>query len=602
MSRIRGPRRWPAVLGALAVALALFAVPTVWLRPWSIGHFYLRTLFEFVWQSPMLCSSLHLLDVRKGRLDDFSLAQRARLKAMVASDLDVLHKYDRTKMVPDEQLSYDVMEWFLKDLAANDGSFGGPYAIDQLSGLHVALPAFLTNQHSLASKGDAEAYVSRMAAAGTAFDQVIARARDDARKGVVPPRFILRKIGDDARAFAEASNDDNALVKHLREKLASLHLSATDQADLSARAAARVEDTLRPAFRRFIASVDELAAQSTDDAGVWKLPDGEARYAAYLRSGTASNVTAAQVHAIGLAQVARIEAELRTILTSRGIDAKVVGTALRALARDPAFLYPVSDDGRKQMIADFQSIIDDIDYKTGPLFHDRPVIGVKAEAVPAFRAKTAPGGQYFPPPLDNSRPATFFANVSDIGAMPKFAMRTLAYHEAIPGHHFQIVIARQQKGLPLFRQLVPFNAYSEGWALYAEQLAAESGFEADPLDRLGFLEGQLLRAARLVVDTGIHSQRWPREQAIAYMNEHTGQPERDVVIEVERYAVWPGQACGYMIGLLKLLELRDRARQQLGPRFDLREFHDVVLESGALPMPLLERVVDSWIARRAKAV
>jgi uncharacterized protein (DUF885 family) len=596
MSENRRPRRWPAVLAVLFLALAIFAVPTIWFRPWSINHFYLRTLFSFLWQSPQLCSSLHLLDVRKGRLDDFSLQQRDRMRKMIAGDLSTLRAYDRAKMSAPDQLSYDVMEWFLQDLAATDGSFGGPYAFDQLNGLHVALPGFLTSQHTLESKGDAQAYLSRMAASGVAFDQVIAHARDDARKGIIPPRFILRKVRADAQAFADASNGDNVLVKHLREKLSGLSIDGKDA--LVAQASARVEDTVRPAFKRFIAMVDELNAEATDDAGIWKLPDGAARYAAFLRGGTASNVTADEVHAIGLAQVALIEAEMHKILAARGIDAPVIGPAVRALAKDPAFLYPISDAGRKQMIADFQAIIDDIDHKTGPLFHDRPNIGVRAEAVPAFRSKTAPGGQYFPPPLDNSRPATFFANVEDIGAMPRFAMRTLAYHEGIPGHHFQIVIARQQKQLPMFRQLIPFNSYSEGWALYAEQLAAENGFEDNPLDRLGYLQGQLLRATRLVVDTGLHSQRWTREQAIAYMTDHTGDPESDVVIEVERYSVWPGQACGYMIGKLEILKLREQARARLGPKFDLREFHDTVLESGALPMPLLDRVVETWIAQK----
>ena len=593
MSERKRPRRWPAVLGALVIALAIFLVPTLFFRPWSINHFYLRTLAAFLLQSPQLCSSLHLLDVRKGQLDDYSLRQRERMREMVASDIETLHGYDRAGMSAPDQLSYDVMDWFLRDLASNDGAFGGPYAFEQLGGLHVSLPGFLANQHTLATKGDAEAYVSRLAGTGKAFDQLIERARDDARKGVIPPRFILRKVRADALAFTAASNDDNVLVKHLREKLAGLSIDGREK--LVAEASARVEDTVRPAFKRFIALVDELDGQTSDDAGIWKLPDGATRYAAFLRQGTASNLTAEQVHAIGLAEVEKIEAELRTILTARGVDAKVLGPALRALARDPAFLYPVSDAGRKQMIADFQSIIDDIDQKTAPLFHDRPNVGVRVEAVPAFRSKTAPDGQYFAPPLDNSRPATFFANVEDIGAMPKFAMRTLAYHEAIPGHHFQIVIARQQKQLPMFRQLIPFNAYSEGWALYSEQLAAESGFEPDPLDRLGYLEGQLLRATRLVVDTGLHQQRWTREQAITYMTEHTGEPESSVVIEVERYIVWPGQACGYMIGKLEILKLREEAKTKLGPKFDLREFHDTVLESGALPMPLLDRVVETWI-------
>jgi uncharacterized protein (DUF885 family) len=579
------------IAATLAAALLVFAVPTLFFRPWSINHFYLRTLFQFVWQSPMICSSLHLLDFRKGQLDDFSRQQRARVAQITSDALSTLHGYDRAKMSAEDQLSYDVMDWFLADLASHSGSFeGSPYAFDQLDGIQVALPGFLTSQHTLKSKGDAEAYIARMAASGVAFDQVIERARFDAQRGVIPPRFILKKVRADAQAFVDTPNAENALIKNLHEKF--------PDAELEAKASARLDDTMRPAFKRFITMIGELLPQTTDDAGVWKLPGGDKIYATFLRTGTASELTAQQIHETGLAQVELIEKEVREILQKRGLATASIGDSLRALAKDPRYLYPVSDEGRRQMIADFQSIIDDIDKKTAPLFHDRPAVGVKAEAVPAFRSKTAPGGQYFAPPLDNSRPATFFANVADIGAMPKFAMRTLAYHEGIPGHHFQIVVARQQKNLPMFRQLVPFNAYSEGWALYAEQLAAENGFEDDPLDRLGFLEGQLLRAARLVVDTGLHAKHWTREQAIAYMTAHTGQPETDIVIEVERYIVWPGQACGYMVGKLKILELRDRAQKELGPKFDLRAFHDVILESGALPMPLLDRVVTQWISSR----
>ncbi len=594
-------KRLPLVrttLALAAAALAIFVVPTIWGKPWSINHFYLRTLAQFLLQSPMICSSLHLLDFRKDQLDDYSLAQRVRLRARVAKDIDTLHRYDRGSLGPADQLSYDVMDWFLKDLQSNEGEIsGGVYAFDQLNGLHVALPNFLTTQHAIKSKSDAEAYLARVAASGVAFDQVIAVARDDAARGIVPPRFILRKVRADAAAFAELAAEKNVVTIHLIEKVAALSLSDAEKATLGNAARARVEDTLRPAYRRFIALIDELEKNATDDAGVWKLPDGERRYQAALHSGTASELTAAQVHEMGLAQVDRLENEVRLILAARGVNATDVGPPLRALAKDPQFLYPATAEGKKQMIAGYQAIIDDIEHKTDALFHDKPRVGVKVEAVPDYRAKTAPRGQYSPPPLDNSKPGTFFANIADIGSMPKFAMRTLAYHEAIPGHHFQIVIARQQKELPMFRQLIPFNAYVEGWALYAEQLAAENGFEADPLDRLGFLQAQLLRAARLVVDTGLHWKRWSREQAIDYMSRHTAEPDVDAVIETERYSVWPGQACGYMVGMLKILELRERARAKLGPKFDLRLFHDTVLEAGALPMPLLERVVDAWVAR-----
>jgi uncharacterized protein (DUF885 family) len=404
----------------------------------------------------------------------------------------------------------------------------------------------------------------------------------------------------DASTFAEVPTPENVLVKHLKAKVSGLDIPAADKSALGAAVEARTEDTLRPAYRRFVALMDELDKTATDDAGIWKLPGGEKRYEAYLRSGTASDLSPAQVHQLGLERISALETEARAILSARGTNAASLGPALRALAKDPALHYPATEEAKKQMIAEYQSIIDDIDKKTEPLFHDRPKVGVKVEAVPAFRSKSAPGGQYYPPPLDNSRPGTFFANIEDIGSMPRFAMRTLAYHEAIPGHHFQIVVARQQKSLPFFRRLIPINAYQEGWALYAEQLAAENGFETDPLDRLGFLQGQLLRAARLVVDTGMHWKHWSREQVVDYMLAHTGVPESEAVIETERYAVWPGQACGYMVGMQKILELRERARQRLGPRFDLRAFHDVVLESGALPMPLLDRVVDSFIAKQTR--
>ena len=596
----RRRRRWKRVVFAFVLlALAVFLVPTIWLKPWSVNHFYLRTLAELLWQSPTLCSQLHVLDWRSDELDDYSLAQRERSRALVRRELGVLHRFDRAKMTKDEQLSYDVMDWFLADIDARQ-TFGPEiYAFEQLGGLHVAFPSFMTDHHEVTSEKQGRAYVARVSKIGAAFDQLIATAKDDAARGIVPPRFVLAKVTADARAFMDLAPLENPLTKTLDTKLAAIaKLEPAVKNELHEQLVARIGDTVKPAYERFLALLAELEKASTDDPGMWKLSDGDRRYALYLRSGTASNKTPDEVHALGLAEVAKHEAEIRAILVSQGIAAEDVAAALRGLAQEERFRYPDVPASRAAAIADFQRILDDMDAKVDRMFLERAAVGLDVQAVPAFREKTAPGGQYFPPPLDNSKKGIFFANVAAPHDIARFGMRTLAYHEGTPGHHYQFMMARQNKSLPMFRQLVPFNSYSEGWALYAEQLAAENGFEEDPFDRIGFLEAQLFRAARLVVDTGMHAKRWSREQAIAYMMAHTASPEREIVIEVERYAVWPGQACGYMVGMLTILELRERAKAALGAKYDPKEFHAAVLRPGALPLPLLERVVDDWIASR----
>jgi uncharacterized protein (DUF885 family) len=290
---------------------------------------------------------------------------------------------------------------------------------------------------------------------------------------------------------------------------------------------------------------------------------------------------------------------MRAILAAEGYPTEDLGATLQALNREERFLYPDSDEGRMQILADYQTIIDEVDAGLGELFNVRPTVGVRVQRVPEFRQATAPGAYYDSPPFDGSKPGTFYANLRSVEEIPRFGMRTLAYHEAIPGHHFQIAIAQGLEGVPFFRRVIPFTAYVEGWALYAEKLAAESGFQEDPYDRLGYLTGQIFRAVRLVVDTGIHAERWTREEAIDYMLAATGMPGTDVVAEVERYIVNPGQACAYKVGQLEILALRERAREQLGADFDLAAFHDVVLTHGAVPLSILGRLVDEWIESRA---
>ncbi|MEO0975054.1 MAG: DUF885 domain-containing protein, partial [Pseudomonadota bacterium] len=352
-----------------------------------------------------------------------------------------------------------------------------------------------------------------------------------------------------------------------------------------------------PAYQGYIDYFTTLQAKATPDAGVWKLPDGDAYYNYMLRQSTTTQLTADEIHQRGLEQVERIQQEMLTILQGEGFDtSEGFTTAMDAVAADERFYYPDSQAGRDQILADYTAIIEQIEAGLGEAFYGSPEASVEVRRMPAFSEKTSPGAYYNSPSTDGSRPGIFYANLYDIRATPTYSMRTLAYHEAVPGHHYQIATAMELEGVPEFRKQVGFTAYSEGWALYAERLAYELGFQQDPFDNLGRLQAELFRAVRLVVDTGIHAQRWTREQAIDYMRRNTGIAESDVVSEIERYIVWPGQATAYMVGMMEILALRDEARAALGERFDLRDFHRVVLENGAVPLHVLRDLVEDYIA------
>jgi len=354
-----------------------------------------------------------------------------------------------------------------------------------------------------------------------------------------------------------------------------------------------------PAYGRMNAALVALEpAAAGQGAGVGRLPDGAAYYATVLQQQTTTDYTPEQVHALGLSEVARITAAMDTLLRAQGLMAGSVGERMRALGQDPRFLFPNDDDGRRQALARFQQILDEVSARMPAYFRTQPAKRLTVERVPEALEKGSSGAYYQPASMDGSRPAIFFANLRDLNELPQWRMKTLAYHEGIPGHHFQISIALGLKDLPLIRQQPIYTAYGEGWALYAEQLAAEIGmYKDDPWGDLGRLQAELLRAARLVVDTGLHAKGWSREQAIDYMVSTTGVSAGDVTTEVERYMAAPGQACAYKVGELKILALRDKARAALGARFDLKDFHAVVLENGGMPLTLLEQLVDEWIAR-----
>jgi uncharacterized protein (DUF885 family) len=335
----------------------------------------------------------------------------------------------------------------------------------------------------------------------------------------------------------------------------------------------------------------------TEDYGVWKLPDGDHFYDHLIRSHTTMNLDAGQVYNIGVSEVARIEQQIDGTLKSQGLVTGTIAARIAQLNADPRLQYSNDDAGRAACIADYQRYIDEIVRGLSADFASPPKLNFKVERVPQFKEKTATAAYADTGSLDGTRPGVFYVNLRDMRDIHKYQMRTLTYHEAVPGHQLQGVIAQRLTGVPTFRKILPFSAYDEGWAVYAERLGWEMGFENDPLDNLGRLQAEMFRAVRLVVDTGIHRKHWTRAQAIAYMQEKTGMGESEVVSEVERYFVMPGQALAYKIGMLKLLELRARSQAQLGSAFDIRRFHGAVLGSGSLPLSILEKRVDAWIAR-----
>jgi uncharacterized protein (DUF885 family) len=397
--------------------------------------------------------------------------------------------------------------------------------------------------------------------------------------------------------------EQSILYTSLVEKLKKAEgIDPAVQAEVLTETKRQIQGSVYPAYQSLIAYFTALRPRSTNDAGVWKFPNGQAYYAYCLRQNTTTNYSAAQIHQLGLQEVARITAEMRTILQAQRVPgADSVGPTMARLGEEARFLYPDTEAGRTQILADYKTILAEVDQGLSSAFRMRPQAKLDVQRVPEFKQKTSAGAYYERAALNGSRPGVFYANLYDVKATPKFGMRTLAYHEGIPGHHFQVGVAQELKGLPTFRTLIPFVAYSEGWALYAERVAAELGFEQAPYDKLGGLRAELFRAARLVVDTGLHDKRWTREQAIGYLRQTTGMAETDVTAEVERYIVMPGQACAYKVGMLKILELRERAKQQLGAQFDLRDFHDVVLKNGALPLEVLEQVVNDYIAAKKVA-
>jgi uncharacterized protein (DUF885 family) len=591
------------LLVLLLVAGALLAHTWV-AKPLSINWFYTRTFLKLALDNPELLTNLRLLEQvgirgHNAKLADISLRKQDQELARLKSEYAVLNSYNTSGYTGQDKLSVDILKHFMGMQVRSEPWRFHDHPVSSHFGMQSTLPSFMTQQHQVNDATDAQHYIARLQAFTARFDQLIANIKLREDKGIVPPKFSVDKVVTQLAEMAGMAPTQTPLYISLKENLEKMpadKLGADARTALLAQAEQAITQHVLPAYKKLLATFEALRSKATANNGVWALPQGDAFYQYTIENHTTTTMKADEIHQLGLSEVARIGKEMDAILRANGQAEGTIGMRVQALAKSPAQLYPNSDEGRAQILKDYQAMIDEITAGLAPYFATLPKAKVAVKRVEPFAENVSASAYYMPAPLDGSRPGTFYANLRDVNDTPKFGMRTLAYHEAVPGHHMQIAIAQELKGLPLFRSLVPFTAYAEGWALYAEQLAWEMGFQKDPLSNLGRLQAEMFRAVRLVVDTGIHAKRWTREQAITYMIDHTGMGQGEVETEIERYFLDPGQALAYKVGMIKMWALREKAKSTLGSKFDLREFHDVVLKNGAMPLTILEQVVDSYIA------
>ena len=507
--------------------------------------------------------------------------QQATAAAMRAS-------FDPAKLSPEEALSFEL---FNAQAARAERLFpfrDDEYIFDQMNGAQSQMPAFLINIHRVANVAEAEAYVERIRGMGPVLDALSAESARRAKKGVQPPKWVYAYVISDIENLMKP---DNAVIEDIGAKVGKLDIGAGEKTRLTDAAKAAWAESAGLAYGRLLAEMKRQQAVAPTQDGIWRLPDGKAYYAALLANYTTTDMTAAQIHALGLSEVARIHGEMKKIMAQVGFKG-TLREFFEHLRTSPQYYYTTRED----YLADVDAKVKAMEARLPAFFHTLPKAHLQVKAVEAFREKSAGKAFYQSPSPDGSRPGTYYVNLYDLRDMSKTELEALAYHEGIPGHHLQRAVQTELTGLPPFRRFGGFTAYTEGWGLYSEELAKDMGFYTDPYSDFGRLGMELWRACRLVVDTGIHDKRWSREQAIQYLKDNTPNPDGDIEKAIERYIVYPGQATAYLIGKLKIMELRTRAQAALGDRFDYRDFHDVVLKSGPVPLDILERRVDAWIA------
>ncbi len=541
------------------------------------------------------------LKTNYGKWSDLSEAGQAANLAHRQADLKLLQDIDTEQLNAETLVSYNLLEQKLLEEIEDYKWRHHNYPVNQMFGEHARIPAFLINQHTISNVSEAEAYISRLNGVNQRLQQVIDQLTIREKEGVIAPSFVLPHVLRDSSNLLVGAPFDggepSTLMIDFSSKVAKLDIPALEKARLNEEARLALLNSFQPGYQDLISYLESLQSKTTADAGVWKLPAGEDYYTVRLNRVTTTDFSAEKIHQIGLTEVARIRDEMRVIQAEVGFEGSL-GDFMTFMRTDSQFYFANNDEGREQYLQQANVVLAEMDERLDELFLVRPQASLEVKRVEEFRERSAGKAFYQHPAADGSRPGRYYANLYDMSMMPKYQLEALAYHEGLPGHHMQIAIKQELTGLPKFRRFGGVTAYSEGWGLYSELLPKEIGMYQDPYSDFGRLTMELWRAVRLVVDTGMHSKKWTREESIEFYTRNTPNPRIDAVKMVERHAVMPGQATAYKIGMLKILENRSKAQLALGDDFDIREFHDVVLKNGAVPMNLLEAQVDQYIAEK----
>ncbi len=566
-----------------------------------LAAFFQAAFLESARLSPETLTQLGMKD-RYGELGDYTEAGQRQAVALAEAQLSRMKAgFDRARLGPTAQLSYDLFERQIATQRERLKWYWQTYAVSSTGSALNGLPVMLINNHKVATVADAEAYVARLRAVERVGGEVASDLDQRTARGFLPPAFVFGRVIPDTRNQISGApfgpGPDHAVWADFKAKVGALSAEPAVKAKLLADGEAALKGHWKRGFDRYLVSLDGMSKKAATVNGVWALPDGDAFYADSVAFFTTTTLTPDQIHQTGLDEVARIRAEMQAVQARIGFKGSLE-QFFAFVKTDPKAHYPNTDAGKQQYLADAKKIIADYMAVAGRQFSTLPKQALEVRAVEPFREKTAAVAFYNLGTPDGSRPGIFYVNLSDMNQVLKPQLAAIAYHEGAPGHHFQIARAQEQVDLPLFRRFAYQGAYIEGWGLYAEKLGKEAGFYQDPYDDFGRLSLEIWRAARLVLDTGIHHKRWSRDKAIAYMKANTLNSDRDVESEVDRYFTSPGQATSYKVGQLRISELRARAEKALGPKFDIRAFHEVVLEAGPLPLDVLETRVDAFIAAR----
>ena len=573
-------------------------------KPYSLDHFLAKELIVGVFDSPEYMTYL-------GIFDDFSpiLGHNQKLSISSLEDdennyrdnlqrLDTLKSYKVNKLSSNQKITHKIAVFDTElDIERFERFRYHSYPFNQISGNHLNLVEFMTDTHPIRNGREAEDYIARVKMFDDALKANLIWLEEQKKLGIFAPRFVFDHVIGQLRELIGYEDSENPLMQIFIKKISEIDISEAEKNILLQDLSTTIETEVKLGFKLILEFMLENYENANLHHGVWSLPEGDDFYNLRLKSYTTTDYSAEEIHQIGLEEVARIGNRMKEIFVELGYEVnKPIGEMMNDLNEDPRFLYEDTPDRKEIVIRDYNQMVKEAEQDVRPYFEEFPKSPVEVRAVPEYSEKTAAGGYYQSPSLDGSRPGVFYANLYDIKQTPKFGMRTLTFHEAVPGHHFQIALNLENEDLTLYRRLgYRTSAFTEGWALYSEQLAVEVGMTKDLYDELGVLQSEMFRANRLVVDTGLHYKKWTREKAMEYMKKTTGMSDTEVRVEIERYIVWPAQATSYKMGMLKILELRDRAINKMGDKFDLKKFHSLVLNQGIVPLFILEDLIDEWI-------